>query len=259
MDRRIFFKMIRISLFGRRMGLRQVQGISAILDAWDRHGEGGTAALAYVLATSHHETGRRMQPIRELGGRAYLTRLYDVTGARPALARRNGNFAPGDGVRYSGRGFVQLTWRDNYRRIGQLLDVDLEGQPDLALDPALSARILVEGMIKGWFTGRALGDYISDGTRDFRSARRVVNGLDRAAAIARIADLYLVALKTAQRLESESREIASTATNAPTPQPAQRGSMQPRRRSRAAVVSRPRVRKVASDTSVSKALPDRGY
>ena len=62
-----------------------------------------------------------MQPIPEYGSDERKKRLYDVEGANPDRAKKNGNTAPGDGVLYAGRGFVQLTWKNNYQRLGQPL------------------------------------------------------------------------------------------------------------------------------------------
>jgi putative chitinase len=52
----------------------------------------------------------------------------------------NGDPASGDGFRYRGRGAIQLTGRDNYRRFGQLLGLDLEGNPDQAAAPEVAFR-----------------------------------------------------------------------------------------------------------------------
>ena len=59
-------------------------------------------------------------------------------------AKNLGNTQPGDGFKFRGRGLNQLTGRGNYERYGKLLkNVDLIGDPDLANDPAIAARISV--------------------------------------------------------------------------------------------------------------------
>ncbi len=96
---------------------------------------------------------------------------------------------------------MQLTFEDNYRRMGVLLGVPLADDPDLALDPTISKRILVEGVSrgvsqKGDFTGKALEDYIHGDVCDYVGARRTVNGTDKAeliAGYARKAEAALIA------------------------------------------------------------------
>jgi len=127
------------------------------------------------------ETAHTMLPIIEYGGAAYFTRMYDPAGLRPAVAMQLGNTEVGDGCRFCGRGYVQLTGRANYARAG------LAEDPDRALDPAVAAEVLERGMREGWF-GRRLMDVLPLGGRatrkQFIAARRVVNGQDRAALIA---------------------------------------------------------------------------
>ncbi|UYN96965.1 MAG: peptidoglycan-binding protein [Enhydrobacter sp.] len=82
-----------------------------------------------------------------------------------------GNKGKPDGDRFKGRGFVQLTGRSNYRRIGKALGVGLEANPELGNDSVVAGRILaaflkaVEIEIKV-----ALLD------QDLKTARRLVNG-----------------------------------------------------------------------------------
>jgi predicted chitinase len=106
-----------------------------------------------------------------------------------------GNTTPGDGPRYCGRGYVQLTWKANYKKLGDLVGFPLVGNPDLAMRPDIAAEIMVKGMSQGLFTGKKLGDYITAEKCDFVGARRVINGTDHAKEIAREAEHYLTALQ----------------------------------------------------------------
>lgn len=164
----------------------EVSGCEAILKACDQFPR---AWAAYALATAVVETASTMQPIKEYGGQAYFRRMYDIEGDRPAKARELGNLSPGDGAKYCGRGYVQLTGKANYVKAGKALGVPLEADPDLALQPAIAASIMREGMNHGWFTGKSLSTYLpGDANLDqFAAARRIINGQDRAAEIAQYA------------------------------------------------------------------------
>ena len=85
---------------------------------------------------------------------------------------------------YIGRGFVLLTWEENYLRAGEKVDEDLVGFPDMALEPDIAAAVMFDGMEEGWFTGVSLFDYFNDTTDDPVNARRIINGTDRASEIA---------------------------------------------------------------------------
>ena len=148
--------------------------------------------VSYMLATAWHETAFTMQPIKELGGNKYLSK-YDT--GRLAKILGNTPEADGDGQKYAGRGHVMITGLRNYRLFSLMLDIDLIGNPDLALDPVISAKILTIGSLRGSFTSRKLGDYIKLGARgEFIDARRVINGTDKAAAIATYAEQFLQCL-----------------------------------------------------------------
>lgn len=150
----------------------QVDGFNAILEAlssWP------VSWVSYALATAYHETAATMQPIKEKGGEAYFKRMYDIEGERPAKARELGNLNPGDGAKYAGRGYVQLTGKKNYARYG------LDTKPDEAMRPDIAARIMKQGMESGAFTGKKLSDYLPG---DYVEARRIINGTDKAHKIA---------------------------------------------------------------------------
>ena len=107
-NRTFFFQYVRQHLFGGSLKQPQVQGLTAILDEWDANYKNRDDRwLAYMLATVHHETDRKFQGIEEYGPASYFEKYNN----RQSL----GNGPHPDGVRYKGRGFVQLTGRQLYR------------------------------------------------------------------------------------------------------------------------------------------------
>jgi predicted chitinase len=102
----------------------------------------------------------------------------------------NGNESSGDGYKYRGRGFVQITGRANYEKFGKALSLDLLNNPGLALDPFNAAKILAYGMRTGKFTGVGLGKYLSLNKEDYFNARRIINGTDAAAKFEAFANNY---------------------------------------------------------------------
>ncbi len=176
-----FFNAVRSLLYGGSLNQAQVDALNAIGAAWEQYGDGDDRKLAYILATAHHETG----------GFRYMREIWGPTAAQKRYEGRKdlGNTQPGDGKRFMGRGFVQLTGRRNYADWSKRTGLDLVGNPDLVVKPEIAARILVQGSMLGTFTGKKLGDYAS-----FRDMRRVINGTDRAGDIALYADRFLAAL-----------------------------------------------------------------
>jgi putative chitinase len=194
-NRGFFFNHARKILFAGSFKQAQVDGLTALLDYWETNSPNSDDRhLAYVLGTAHHEVGRTMQPINEWGGNKYFFEMYDKAGNRPKKAKELGNTEDGDGVRYHGRGFVQVTGRGNYRRIGAAVGVDLEGSPELALDLDVATRVIFVGMTQGLFTGRKLADYDWDLRSGWESARSIVNGKDKKALIADYAEAYYSAI-----------------------------------------------------------------
>lgn len=191
-DRSIFLRDYR----GRfeRPTTTQTNGLNFLLDQFEND-DGFTILrqLAYVLSTVRGETGT-YQPIKER--RANPRR-------QPALFRQQQRYFPSG---FMGRGFVQLTFRENYRNAGQKLagitiqvpnrgggtraiTIDANtfvNEPDLVMQPNVAYLILSRGMREGWFRRRPdrrpfkLSDFIKEGAPpDYLGARNIINGRAR--------------------------------------------------------------------------------
>ena len=191
-SKEIFYQSVRAEKLITKLSNAQVQSIDSVLNWWDVLGHTDLRWLAYMFATILHETAGTMLPINEYGkgkGRPYGRKL-----------KRNGVSYTIPNKIYYGRGYVQLTWYENYELMGRLLNVDLLNNPELALEQDVAVRILFEGMLKGSssfgdFTGRCLEQYFNTTTDDPKNARRIINGLDKAALIKGYHDKFLRCLQ----------------------------------------------------------------
>lgn len=180
------FDILREQLFGGTLSTSQVQALNFLVSECERYGL-TYPETAYTLATTYHETGivingklvRTMQPVKEFGSDAYL---------------KGKKYYP-----YIGYGYAQLTHEDNYRRVGKLIGVDLIAKPERALEPAIAAKIMCQGMLNGWFTGvgfrrkRPVGRY---DRKAYVRARAIINGTDKAGLIADYAMVFEKALRS---------------------------------------------------------------
>ena len=96
------------------------------------------AERAQFIAQCAHET-QNFSTMKEFGGNLDF-RKYDIR-FNPRMANALGNDKPGDGARYHGRGFIQLSGKDNYQRVGRELGLPLEQNPQLAERPDVAAKV----------------------------------------------------------------------------------------------------------------------
>lgn len=209
MNTTLFFAEVRAALFGGSLSQSQVDGLNALLAAWDAYGTGDKQQLAYcALATPFHETAATMQPIEEIGhGASHPYGRIDGTGQAPY-----------------GRGYVQLTWASNYQAADAMLGLGgkLARNYSLALDPTIAAQVLIGGMLSGLFTGekRKLSVFVGAGKADYVGARAVVNGRDRAQLIAGYAVHFEAALtKAGYGLPAPQAAAAPAVPYPPLPKP----------------------------------------
>jgi hypothetical protein len=187
MNRRIFLNYVRNAPFGGRLVHAQIDGINRILDEWKARGLLDDRWLAYMLATVFWETAKTMQPVREMGGEAYL---------------RSKRYYP-----WVGEGLVQVTWEANHRKFGAT-------KPGELLTWPIALKAMFDGMTRGMFTGKSLRDYFNETRNDPRGARKIINGTDKADLIAGFYASFLAAIKAAKMEADDVEPAKATERNA---------------------------------------------
>lgn len=176
MVNKAFFDAVKGPLYRGRLSSSQVDGLTRIVEYGMEHGY-SRVHLAYILATAHHETGRRMQPIREGFARTNEGAIRAVTSLFSKGIIRT-NYALPDGPykhSYYGRGLIQITWHRNYVKMSPIAGTNLEKYPDRALEWQYALPLLFIGMRDGLYTGRKLPSGVGK-TRFPPALRAIVNG-----------------------------------------------------------------------------------
>lgn len=194
------FDVIRSNL--GRLTQSQVDEINFIVDAMNKDKSISYPQGAYILATTWLETANTMLPIAEYGkgrNRTYGTwyrnsknQLYSFRNGSKNTTYLQADFP----YLYYGRGYVQLTWFDNYQKASEKLAHNFLDSPEDVMKKDYAIQILLTGMKEGWFTGKKLSDYIYQSKKEYENARRIINGSDKAKQIANIATIFEKALRS---------------------------------------------------------------
>lgn len=184
MDKKVFYDVIRPEV---NLTTQNVLGMDKLLDYLEEV-QPNLQQAAYEIATAWWETAQTMHPVREA---YWLSETW---------RKNNLRYYP-----YYGRGLIQTTWKDNYRRLARLMNMPentFVNKPDLLLEWKYALPALHHGMESGLYTGKDLDDYIDEfnesdeeDLREYKNARRIVNGTDKDDEIADLALLFEVALE----------------------------------------------------------------
>lgn len=170
-----------VNKYLRQLRESQVDGFKHLFSHWLDQKLTDPRCLAYMLATAWHETGETMRPITEYGTLKYL---------------KGKDYWP-----YIGRGYAQLTHKENYAKYG------IANNVTKALDPDFAAYIIIDAMTKGIFTGKAFDDYFTAKKNDPVGARRIINGTDRAQLVASYHTKFLKAIMLEPGLKTHAIAI----------------------------------------------------
>jgi predicted chitinase len=124
--------------------------------------------LAQFLAQTAHES-HNFKSMVEYGGSLDF-RKYDPKYA-PKKAKALGNKKVGDGARYKGRGYIQLTGRYNYKRAGEALGLPLEQKPELVEKPEIAAQVAI------WFWQNRVQPRVDDFGNTPQATKPINSGL----------------------------------------------------------------------------------
>lgn len=168
-NRKLFFDGYRQNLDpNKKLDKTEVDAIDSFLDFVDSaYNKLTIPQWAYVFASTFHETNATFLPVKEA---YWLSEDW---------RRKNLRYFP-----FYGRGFIQITWKENYAKFSKQIGEDFVKNPDLVMVPKYAFKIMIDGFINGSFTGKKITDYINSSKKDYKGARKCINGVDKAELIA---------------------------------------------------------------------------
>ena len=173
--RKQFFKGYKDTLDkNKNLSQNEINALNNFLNLYEKNkSDFNLYQWSYIFATVFHETNGTFLPVKEA---YWLSENW---------RKNNLRYYP-----YYGRGFVQITWEENYRKFSKLLNTDFVKYPDKVMELNNSFFILTYGFKHGIFTGKKISDYITDIKKDYRGCRRCINGMDKADLIASYANIF---------------------------------------------------------------------
>lgn len=210
MDRKLFYDKIRAHV---NLTTENVFGMEKLLDYAERfYGHLTAQWLAYIIATAWWESAQTMHPVKEA---YWLSEDW---------RKKNLRYYP-----WYGRGLIQTTWEVNYQNIAKAIGLPANfftKDPDMLLMFEYALPALFVGMEKGVYTGKDLDDYMdlvdetdAEDLREYKQARRIVNGTDKADAIGKLALMFENALKDSGWSASGATPMPPLPTPEPIPAP----------------------------------------
>lgn len=148
--------MIEVKKLQRKLGVTDdgIIGRSTLTALFRKFGAAPVRAAELALSANVHfrsygimDNDLRLahfmaQLIHESGGFRYME---EIASGKAYEGRKDlGNVQPGDGMRYKGRGPIQLTGRANYRTFGRRMGIDFENHPEIAAVPSIGLHIALE-------------------------------------------------------------------------------------------------------------------
>lgn len=175
LNRKTFFNLYRDLLDkNKKLSQQEVDALDLFLDMFEMEKDYFTIPQwAYVFATVFHETAFTFEPVKEA---FHLSETW---------RKNNLRYYP-----WYGRGYVQTTWEENYRKDEERMGIPFTQNPDLALVPKNAFCSMIYNMKHGVYTGKRLDYYINNERKSYLYARYVINGKDKRFTIASYAETF---------------------------------------------------------------------
>lgn len=225
-DGKTFFDICRAELGSLSQDF--VDGCNVDMAVWSTDfADNPISWLASCMGQEMLETRRTMQPVRETFAKtdaqaaARLERAWKagkLGAVKNPYWRRDAN-----GKYWFGRGKWQITHKSNVQKMAKRLDLPLVSQPDMLLDPEVSAEAMFTGAIEGMFTSSKVGDHVPAQLPtydDFYQARQVINPRDKKHTFrdaAKYSQMFYRALVAAAK--AYDPDTAPELPEPPAPQP----------------------------------------